>query len=294
MPPTERTLEKVRNKARTIWKEEGRPFCYLDFPEYTPSYFRKITSVLSRRGEIVRWKNRRSRPQYWILAPEGDGQGHGGSMRTLLEILDSLNWESLCIHDIRLSLYSRDLCNVVFSAYSILRGHGFSRRKDGSIVSPAIRWGKMKRRRTRAVFYNTGRIIVEVACSREPIPADETGLRFFIENLIDLRRTLLNILYRAVRTASVPLDEYFTLPETWVVVQVHLNRDASPNEGLRLDKLPAITLVNFCNIMRLYHNRNVSKMRAEVVANPKISLRDFFKRLGLHDLTGSEPPSYIA
>ncbi|MCD6089284.1 hypothetical protein J7K07_06185 [Candidatus Bathyarchaeota archaeon] len=294
MPPTERTLEKVRNKAGRIWKEEGRPFCYLDFPEYKPGYFRKITSLLSRRGEIVRWKNRRSRPQYWILASEGDEQGHGESSKTLLEILDSLNWENLCIHDVRISLYSRELCNIVFNAYPILRGHAFSLRKDGSIVGPAIRWGKLKRRKTKAVFYPSGKVIVEVSCSREPIPADEIGLRFFIENLIDLRRELLNILYRVVRTASIPLDEYFDLPESWIVVQVHLNRDASPIEGLRLDKLPAITLSDFYNTLRLYYNRKVSKMRAEIVANPKIPLRDFFKRLGLRDLTSSEPPSYIA
>ena len=294
MPPTERTLQRVKKKMSKIWREEGRPSCYLDFPEYKPSYFRKITSMLSRRGEIVRWKNRRSRPQYWIPASEGDELGHGESSRTLLEILNSVGWGSLCIHDLRLSFYSRELCKIVFSAYPILRSHGFSRRKDGSIISPAIRWGKKKRRRTRAVFYHTGKIIVEVVCSREPIPADEGGLRYFIENLLDLRRRLLNILYRAVWTASIPLDEYFDLPESWIVVQVHLNRDASPHEGLRFDKLPAITFVNFCKTMRLYFNRNISKMRAEVVANPKISLKDFFKQLGLHDLTSSEPPLYIA
>mgnify|MGYP000389062108 CR=1 FL=1 len=294
MPPTEKTLRKFMEKAWRIWIEEGRPFNYNDYREYSNSYYRKIVSELSRRGEIVRWKNIRSRPQNWIPALKGDKLGHGESSRTLLEILSSIDWGSLCIHDIRLSFYSRELCEIVFSAYPILRSHGFSRRRDGSIVSPAIRWGKLKKRRTRAVFYHTGRIIVEVVCSREPISADERGLRYFIENLLDLRRRLLNILYRAVWTASIPLDEYFDLPESWIIVQLHVNRDASPHGGLRFDKLPAITLSSFCNTMRLYYNRKISKMRAEVVANPKISLREFFKQLGLHDLTSSEPPLYIA
>jgi len=293
MPPTERTLEKVLKKAKRIWKEEGRPFSYFDFKEYKPSYFRKIMSLLSRRGDIVRWQGCRSKPQLWVPALKENENWHGGFSETLLEILESLNWESLRIHDIRLRVYSQELCNIVFGGYSILQGYGFSSRKDGSIVSPPIRWGRLKKRKTNAVFYRSGTIIVEVSCSCDPIPADEIGLRFFTENLVDLRRRLLRILYRMVESASIPLDEYLELPETWIVAQVHINRDANSDEGLRLDNIPTITLMDFSRTLRLYYHRKLCKIRAEAVVHPEISLKEFFKRLGLHDLGSTNTPFYI-
>ena len=279
MPPTERTLQKVLEKAKRIWEEDRRPFCYLDFREYSPSYFRKITSLLAAKGDIIRYG--RTKPQFWILASKGNESWHGGFSKTLLEILESLNWESLCIHDVRLKTYSRELCNIVFKGYPILRGHGFLMRRDGSISSRAIKWGKLKKRRTRAVFYTTGKIMIEVSCSCDPIPVDEMGLRYFIENLIDLRRRVLSILYRVIGSASIPLEEYLEAPETWIVVQAHLNRDARPSEGLRLDRIPSITLIEFCRTLRLYYNRKLGKIRCEVVEHPRISLKEFFRRRGL-------------
>jgi len=154
-------------------------------------------------------------------------------------------------------------------------------RRDGSISSRAIKWGKLKKRRTRAVFYTTGKIMIEVSCSCDPIPVDEMGLRYFIENLIDLRRKVLSILYRVIESASIPLEEYLEAPETWIVVQAHLNRDARPSEGLRLDRIPSITLIEFCRTLRLYYNRKLGKIRCEVVEHPRISLKEFFRRRGL-------------
>lgn len=295
MPPTERTLTRVLEKARRIWQEEARPFSYLDFREYKPSYFRKIASLLRNRGLIYRWHGKRSKPQFWVPASEGNRYPNGGGSETLLAVLDSLDWDSLYLHDIRLRAYSPEMCKIVFAKYPLLkRYHGFSSRRDGSIVCPAIRWGKLRKRKTRAVFYRTGTILVEVSCSNDPIPVDELNLRYLAENLIDVRRLILNALYRVLESASPPLEECLEMPGSWTVVQVHVNRDASPKGGLRIDRIPAVTLEKLSRTLRLYYHRGLSKIRAEAVESPEVSLRVFFKRLGLYGLENTGTPYYIA
>jgi len=293
MPPTERTLTRVLEKARRIWLEEARPFSCRDFPEYKPSYFRKITSILSGKGLIYRWHGKRTKPQFWVPALEGNYDPHGGACKTMLALLGSLNWSNLFLHDIRLRAFSPELCRLVFELYPHLRDYSFCVRKDGSIVSPAIRWGRTRKRRTQAVFYRSGTILVEISCSCDPIPLEDESLRYLRENLLDLRRRILNSLYRVTKSASIPLEEYIELPESWIVVQGHINRDANPR-GIRIENLPAITFADFSRTVRLYYQKKLSKIRAEAVVSPEIPLRDFFKQLGLYELTDADVPHYIA
>lgn len=196
------------------------------------------------------------------------------------------------MHDIRLKFESPELCRLVYDAFNVLALHGFNQRGDGSIESPALKWGKNKKKKSRMVFYNSGTVTVEVAASEEPIRIEELALRNFLENLIDLRRHVIDVLMAIYRSAALPVEEYLPLPESWTVIQSHLSRDANAREGLSLDKLPALTLTEFVYTLRVYLHRK-RFVRAEAIVTPCKSLSSFIKELLGIDMIHDRESSYI-
>jgi len=292
MPPTRQTLEMVYRRIEELYYIEGRPVSFKDFPEYSKGYLRHIFSRLHREGKIQRYKGVRTKPQFWVPV-EGHVISHGGDCASsLLDLLLTLDWEWPCIHDVRLKFESPELCGIVFDALNVLALHGFIKRRDGSVESPALRWGKNKKRKSRMVFYRSGTVTVEISSSDEPIGIDEFSLRNFLENLIDLRRRVIDVLTRVYRTAALPVEEYLPLPESWFIVQCHLNRDATANKGLSLDKLPALSLCDFAHMLRLYQHKKRS-VRAEAIIEPRKKLSSFIKELLGINIINDKKPFYI-
>lgn len=305
LPPTKNTLDKVMSYINRIWESEGRPVSYRDFiGKYSKNYIRHIFSKLHKQGRIQRY-GINSRPQFWIPIPEridgNIGTYGGGNKISLLEFLESLGWGPLCMHDIRLQFYSKELCGLVYDGFNMLLLHGFKKRGDGSIESFEVRWGRSKKRRSRMVFYNTGTVVTEINCSEEPIMIEETPLMNFNEHLIDLRRRIIIHILSIYKRASLPLDEYLPLPETWILKQLHLNRDAKISDKISLDSM-CITLNELNNTFRAYlkrHNCAVrcrtcdSLMRLETIVKPNKSLAEFMREILGLPIHHSRSPSYI-
>jgi hypothetical protein len=290
VPLTNNTLKKAFKKMLTIWIQQKRPISYLDFPEYSPNYVRQVFSRLARRGLIQRYGGR-SKPQFWIPILDHDVT-YGGGCVFLFEVLDSLGWGDLSFHDVRLGFSSLELCRLVRDALNMLSMYGFKERGDGSISSPEFRWGRLKKRRTRVVFYPTDTVLVEILCSDDPVKVDEFSLRNFLEHLLDVRRRILSYLYSVYKTSAIPFDELFPLPEVWIVKQLHLNRDSQIQERIVLDKLPSVTLSELASTLRLYVKEN--RVRIEAVQTPDKLLKNYIKNvLGIDVFFDDTSPKYI-
>ena len=149
---------------------------------------------------------------------------------------------------------SRSLCELVFKGFNLLVGHGYARRRDGAIVSTAFRWGsRLKRRVTKLVFYGSGTVAVEISCSNDPIPLDISGFSSFVSHLVDIRKCIVDDLFAVYRASGLPIVEEFSLPESWRIVQLHLNRDSDKLEDIRLDDL-SIMLSELSNKLRCYYH----------------------------------------
>jgi hypothetical protein len=291
MPPTNNTLIKILKKALTIWIQQNRPVSYLDFPEYSHNYIRQAFSRLARKGLIQRYGGR-SKPQFWIPIVDYDVPMGGGCV-SFFEVLDSLGWGDLSFHDVRLSFNSPELCRLVRDALNMLSMYGFRERGDGSISSSEFRWGRLRKRRTRVVFYPTGTVVVEVLCSGDPVKIDEFSLRNFVEHLLDVRRRVLSYIYSVYRTSAIPFDELFPLPEVWIVKQLHLNRDSNICEKIILDKVPSMTLTELDSILRLYVKGRHA--RVEAVQTPDKLLKNYIKNiLGVDVFSDDISPKYIS
>jgi hypothetical protein len=293
MPPTTQTLKIVYSKIKNIWLNEKRPVSYLDFKEYSRNYMRQIFSRLRRKGLIQRYSGR-TKPQFWIPVVNKESNiTHGGGCISLLDILDSLCWGDPSFHDVRLGFSSLELYRLVKDASNMLSMYGFTQRKDHSIASPDILWGRLKKRKTRVVFYPTGTVIIEVLCSDDPVKIDEFSLRNFLEHLLDIRRRLLSYLYSIYKTSTIPFDELFPLPEIWIVKQLHLNRDSNIYEKVILDKVPSVTLIELVSTLRLYVKRRY--IRVEAIQTPNKLLKDYIKNvLGLDMFSDDVSPTYIS
>ena len=298
MPPTKRTLEKFIQKITEIFRQEGRPISVLDFKEYSRAYVRHVFSMLNRSGLIRRYRGERSNPQFWVPVETGNGYTYGGDGwfyggRSLLDFLQSLKWDSPPrIHDLKLSFFSKELCDLIFKLSIKLRDfNNFDCGKD-RVKTPSFMWGKSSKRTTRVMFYRNGTVQVSVACSENPIPVNEDCLRAFLEHLFDVRRMLIERLNNIVKAASIDVEEFFPTPDVWKITQFHLNRDS---ERVEMSKLPHITLSEFNHTLRVYYKQTLGRARVECVVNPReMGLKEFLNEtIGCWNSPYIREPSYI-
>jgi len=169
---------------------------------------------------------------------------------------------------------------------------GFSTREPNSVVSFSIQWSKSKRR-GQAVFYGNGTIILEVACTDDPLLLRENSISYLRENFLDLRRRIIEILYKLCHTASISTEDLFPLPESLIVCKVHFNLDANPPKSFRFESLPEITFAEMGQTLRLYLHKKLGRLKVEVCKSPNMTWKGFFKRLGIYAVDLDKTPSYI-
>jgi len=201
------------------------------------------------------------RPEYYCVIRNSKKGRVGGF--DYLSYLASLDWGSvLAVHDLKLS----------FAVYQFRwAGVGWEYCKESRSFSCRFNLSCP----VSVQCFDTGTVLVSVKCSSKPFPLDLTGL-VALSNLLGEVKACLH-------APCIP-D-----PDTWCIVQWHLNRDSEKLQGGGADVY--LTFRDFFeDSAQFYYKRELSKIRAEVVQTPKRSVKEVFESI----LNRTELPPEIA
>jgi len=215
---------------------------------------------LVNHGEVVRlpkefpgrfilpgWAHR---PEYSCVQ-RNDKKGRVGRF-DFLSYLESLGWGSaLGVHDLRLSFWVYQLHWIGRGWEYCKRSHSYSRLLNLSYP-------------VRIQCFDTGTVLASVQCSARPFPLDLDGLRA-VSHLLGEVRACLNA-------------ECIPDPDTWCIVQWHLNRDSEKLSGGGSDVY--LTFRDFFNdSAQFYYKHNLERYRAEVTQSPNRTIKEVFENI---------------
>lgn len=197
---------------------------------------------------LPEWANR---PEYSCVQ-RNDKKGTVGRF-DFLSYLERLGWEPfLGVHNLKLSfgVYQLQWLSKDRWKYSP-KSRSYSSHL--SLSCPVV-----------VQCFDTGTILVSVKCSSRPFRLDPAGLGSLLSLLGEVRNSL--------HAPCIP-D-----PNTWLVVQWHLNRDSETLEGGGRDT--HLTFADFFHdSARFYFKHELNKYRAEVNQSPKRTIQETFERI---------------
>jgi len=249
-----------------LLKKANQPLNYPDFGDnFSYGSLRNVMSKLVTRGKVIKlpkeyptrfilplWAHR---PEYYFVQRRNK-KGRVGRF-DFLSYLESLSWESvLGVHDLR-------LCFMVYQLHWFKDGWTFCKRSRSYSRRFVLSYP------VSVQCFDTGTVMVSIKCSSRPFSLDLDGLIALTHLLGEVRESL--------HAACVP-D-----PDSWLVVQWHLNRDSEKLQGGGVDMY--LTFRDFfLDSAQFYYKSQLGKVRSEVSQNPKRSIRDLFESILSRDV----------
>ena len=263
-PVNDKRNDKKVSCSEHILKVLAKANRSLNYPDFGDHFsygtLRNVMSKLVKHEKVIRlpkeyptrfilplWAHR---PEYYYVQRRNK-KGRVGRF-DFLSYLESLSWEPvLGVHDLR-------LCFLVYQLRWFKDGWSFSKNSRSYSRRFVLSYP------VSVQCFDTGTVMVSIKCSSRPFSLDLDGLIALTHLLGEVRETL--------HAPCVP-D-----PDSWLVVQWHLNRDSQKISGGGSDVY--LTFKEFFeDSAQFYYKHNLEKYRAEVSQSPKRSLKEVFENI---------------
>lgn len=246
-------------RAYKINTEQRRPFSYTDFENLgiSNALYRKYIQKIKPHLELVA----NSKPKLWkFKGVKLAGDSHRFTLNPmrdgakLLDMLDSLRYEVLCIHDIKVKFASK--------LHNELVERGCTPSKLNKLITMNYPLSDNNLVVKICVYPITTQI--DIGCTFRPLVYDSSTLWTLHQLLSDISFYLRSV-----------VSYHVDLPPTheWIITHFHLNKDGSTEfSGKEFE----FTVEDFnAGILRFYakkFNDNKKKLRIEKIATPQNSI----------------------
>ncbi len=201
--------KRFYEKGLKINIEEERPFSYIDFPEIKQGNFRKLIHDIRKHIEVVI----HSKPSFYKIKGielTGDWRKISfrdtGDLRSLNEILSTLENKPPMIHDIKLKIYVKIYQEMIAKGVTPNEFNGGVKvnipTTNSNFVIKVMIYPKI--------------IQIDVGCSFKPLVYDIPSLNYLQEILKEVSIFLTNI----SGVLLPPVGD-------WIITHWHLNKDGS-------------------------------------------------------------------